>query len=103
MAIRHYPIMPYTVTDLNCGIGLNCNLVLTCNKKRFDVVLLRCPPPGFDKEHSIKCQLLQKLNCAIKFYTNSKIDVICKEISNLVVSTCQLIFWELAYIIKDGP
>ena len=103
MAIRHYPMMPCTITDLDCGIGSDCNLVLTCNKKRFDVVLSRRPPPGFDEEHSIECQLLQKLDCAIESHENSEIDVIYEEISDLVASTCQPIFRELAPIIEDGP
>jgi len=87
MAIYNYPVMPCTVIDLNCGIRSNYNLVLTYNKNRFNVVLSRRLPLGFNKEYSIKCQLLQKLNCAIKSYKNSKIDIMYKEISDLVIST----------------
>jgi len=92
-----------TIKEVSCGIGSDYEITFIYNNRRFIVLLLRCPLPGFNNPNFIEKRYLKRLNSALESKDSSKINAIIKKISNFIATLYQTIFRESALIVKNKP
>ena len=93
--------MVSTTEEVNCGIGSDCEITLTCNHRRFIVLLSRCPLVCSNKPNSIEYTYLNRLDDALKSKNPLGVDTTLEEISGFVATLCQPTFKEFASSIGD--
>ena len=101
MSIQQSALMISAVEDVDCGIGSDCELILSCNNKRFAILLSPRPLPGFNGPDSIEGMYLKKLDTAIMSKKDLEMDDVIQEISSFVTILCQPTFRELAPVPGD--
>lgn len=85
-----------TTEEVNCGIGSDCEITLTCNHRRFIVLLSHCPLLCPDKANFIGYTYLKRLDDALKSKNPLEVDTTLEEISGFVATLCQPTFKEFA-------
>lgn len=95
-----FPMISAT-EEVNCGIGSECKITLTCNNRRFIVLLSRCPFLYPDKPNSIEYTHLNRLDDALKSKNPLEVDTTIEEISDFVATLCQPTCKEFASTIGD--
>ena len=89
--------------ETSCGGG-DCQITLTCNNKRFIVLLSRQPSPSSSNTpDSIECAHLEKLDRALESDDPRKSTAIIDEISGFLAPLCQPIFREFASLTGNEP
>ncbi len=95
-----FPIISNT-EEVNCGIGSDSEITLTCNNRRFIILLSRCPLLYSDKLNFIQYTLLNRLDDALKSKNPLEVEITIEKISGFVATLCQPTFKEFASTIGD--
>lgn len=84
--------------EVECGIGSDCWISLSCNRKRFVILLSRYPPSGFDVADSVEQNYLERLDSALTAKDEDEVDLVTGELSGELALLCQPLFRDMASV-----